>query len=245
MAIQPNIAQEEEEMSIWDHVAELRSRLLKAMLAMVITVLASVFYLANPAIEFLAQPAGGMSKFVAIEVTEKVTAYMQVALLFGFIMALPILVYQILAFVVPGLYSNEKRWVFIAIPAASLLFISGAAFAYYVLLYTALPFLDVTFMAMEEVSSSWRISNYIGFVTNLMFWIGLAFETPLLVFLLAKFHVINAGMLLKQWRFAIIIIAVLAAVITPTPDPLTMALTMTPLFAIYLLSIVFAKLAGE
>ena len=113
------------------------------------------------------------------------------------------------------------------------------------LLYTALPFLDVTFMAMEDVESSWRISNYIGFVTNLLFWIGLSFETPLLVFMLAKFHIVSSGMLLKQWRFAVVIIAVMAAMITPTVDPVNMGLLMAPLFAIYMLSVLFAYIAAS
>lgn len=231
---------EEQEMTIWDHIGELRSRLLKGMLALVVTTVASVFYLATLTIEFLAQPAGGLSKFVVIEVTESVSVYMRVALLTGFILALPIIVYQILAFVVPGLYDNEKRWVFIAIPAALVLFLSGAGFAYFVLLRSALPFLE---SFMQEVESTWRLSNYIGFVTNLMFWIGLSFETPLVVFMMAKFKVISAGQLARQWRFAVVIIAVVAAVVTPTPDPITMSLTMGPLFAVYLLSILFAWFA--
>lgn len=230
---------EEKEMSIWDHVYELRARLLKAMLALVLTTLVSVFFVANFSIDFLAEPAGGISKFVAIEVTETVGVYMRVALLSGFILAIPVIVYQILAFVVPGLYDNEKRWVFIAIPVATLLFLAGAAFAYYVMLRTALPFLK-SFLAVQP---AWRLSNYISFVTNLMFWIGLAFETPLVIFMLAKFGVVNPKMLLNQWRFAVIIIAVLAAVITPTPDPVNMALVMAPLFGVYLLSVLFAVFA--
>jgi sec-independent protein translocase protein TatC len=236
----PNVL-EEQEMGIWDHLSELRSRLLKAMAALLITTLVSMFYLAPVAIEILAIPAGGLSKFVTIEVTESVSVYMRVALLTGFIMSLPVIVFQILAFVVPGLYENERRWVFIAIPVATLLFIGGVAFTYFVLLQTALPFLD----QFLNVESSWRIANYVGFVTNLMFWIGLAFETPLVVFLLAKFKVVTPAMLGKQWRFAVVIIAIVAAVITPTPDPVTMGMTMAPLFAIYLLSILFAAIAAR
>lgn len=226
-------------MTIWDHIFELRSRLLKGMLAMVITTMASLFYLGQYAIEFLARPAGGIEKFHSLEVTESIGVYMRVSLLTGFILALPVIVYQILAFVVPGLYDNEKRWVFLAIPTATLLFIGGAAFAYYILLYTALPFLE----GFLEVQSTWSINRYISFSTNLLFYIGLAFETPLVIFMLAKFNVVSARMLARQWRFAVVIIAILAAVVTPTPDPITMTLTMGPLMAIYLLSILFASLA--
>jgi sec-independent protein translocase protein TatC len=231
---------EENEMTIWDHVAELRNRLLWGIGTMVLTVGACVAYLAPVFIKWLSLPAGHTT-FIAIEVTETFGVYMRVSLLGGFIMALPVIVYQILAFVVPGLYDNEKRWVFLAIPIATLLFIGGTAFAYYVMLPTAIPFLQGF---LRDLSTpSWRLSNYIEFVTNLMFWIGMAFETPLVVFMLAKFNVVNWRMLLKQWRFAVVIIAVIAAMITPTVDPFNMSLLMAPLFAIYLLSVLFAALA--
>lgn len=229
----------EEEMSIWDHVGELRMRLLKSMAAMLITTVVSLFFLGDTFLVLLARPIGGLQKLVAIEVTESVGVYMRVGLLAGFIMALPILVYQLLAFVVPGLYDNEKRWVFLAIPIATILFLLGAGFSYFIMLPAAIPFL----LGFLPINALPRVSTYIDFVTNLIFWIGVAFEAPLVVYMLAKFNVVTPGMLLKQWRFAIVIIAVLAAVITPTVDPVNMSILMAPLFGIYLLSIVFAWLA--
>lgn len=231
---------DEKEMTIWDHMNELRSRLLKAMAAMIITTAASIFFLAPNIIEFLAIPAGGLSHFIAIEVTETVGVYMRISLLSGFIFALPIILYELIAFIVPGLYDNERKRLFTAIPLAVLLFLSGVAFAFYIMLPAAIPFLQ---NFISGVRSDWRLANYISFITNLMFWIGVAFETPLVVFILAKFHIVTPGMLLKQWRFAIVIIAVIAAMITPTIDPVNMALLMAPLFAIYLLSILFASFA--
>jgi len=227
-------------MSVWDHIGELRKRLLWAIGALVLTTVVCLAYLAPVIIEWLTIPSGDVS-FIAIEVTETVGVYMRVSLLGGFIMAFPMIVFQVLAFVIPGLYDNEKRWVFLAIPIATLLFVGGVVFSYYIMLPAALPFLKGF---LEDISTpSWRLSNYINFVTNMMFWIGLAFETPLLVFMLAKFHIVTPKMLLKQWRFAVVIIAVIAAMITPTVDPVNMALLMAPLFAIYLLSVLFAALA--
>lgn len=231
---------EEKEMTIWDHIGEMRSRLLKGIGALVLTTVAFLVYLAPKTIEWLAIPGGGLNQFVAIEVTETMGVYMRVSLLGGFIFALPVIVYQVLAFIFPGLYDNEKRWLFIAIPAATLLFVGGVAFAYYVMLPAALPFLRGF---LEDVTPSWRLANYYSFTTNLMFWIGAAFEAPLVVYLLAKFNVVNARMLLKQWRFAVVIIAIIAAMITPTIDPVNMGLLMAPLFAIYLLSVLFAAIA--
>ena len=232
-------AETEPQLSVWDHIGELRSRLLKAMGALVITTAASFFGLASYALDFLAGPVGGLENLVAIEVTESVGVYMRIALLSGFIIALPLIVYQILAFVVPGLYENEKRWLFSAIPIATLLFIAGVAFSYFVMLPAALPFL----LGFLDVQAMVSINRYIQFVTNMMFWIGVAFETPLVVFILAKLNIVTPSMLLKQWRFAVVIIALIAAMITPTVDPVNMGLLMLPLFAIYMLSVLFAKLA--
>lgn len=226
-------------MDIWGHLADLRKRLVIAAGALLLAVVISMFLLAEPAIEFLTRPAGGLQNFVTIEVTESIGTYMRVALLTGFILALPVIVWQILLFVVPGLEKNEKRWLFSAIPIATLLFLSGAAFAYYIMLYFTLPFL-ANFM---QVEAAWRIANYITFVTSLIFWIGLSFEMPLVVYLLARLGIVKPRALARHWRIAIVVIAVVAAVITPTPDPLTMGLTMLPLFAIYMLSILFAFMA--
>lgn len=230
---------QEEEMSIWDHIGELRMRLVKAMAALVVTTIVSIIFLAERFIVILAQPVGGLGKLVSIEVTESVGVYMRVGLLAGFIMAFPVIVYQLISFIVPGLYDNEKRWLLIAIPVSTILFITGVSFAFFVMLPAALPFL----LGFLPVNAMPRISTYIDFVTNLMFWIGVSFETPLVMFVLAKFHIVTPAMLLKQWRYAVVIIAVLAAVITPTVDPVNMGLLMAPLFAIYLLSILFATLA--
>ncbi len=231
---------EQNGMSIWDHIAELRKRLLWGIGAMVVTTGACLVYLAPLIIEWLQIPSG-QTQFISIEVTENFGVYMRVSLLGGFIMALPIIVWQILAFVVPGLYDHEKRWVFTAIPIATILFLFGVAFSYYVMLPAALPFLQ-GFLS-EVATPSWRLSNYIQFVTSLMFWIGISFEAPLVVFMMAKFNIVNWRMLLKQWRYAVVVIALVSAMITPTVDPVNMGLLMAPLFLIYLLSVLFAAIA--
>ncbi|MHC1781302.1 MAG: twin-arginine translocase subunit TatC [Anaerolineaceae bacterium] len=223
---------------IGEHILELRKRLLAALLGLLAATMGS-FSLANQAIEILAKPVGGLDKLQAIGVTESVGVFMKVSLLGGFIIALPLILYEILAFVLPGLKSNEKGWLIGGIPIATLLFAGGVAFAYFVMLPTAVPFL-VGFLNVQTIP---RLSDYISFVTNLMFWFGLCFETPLLVFLLAKLHIVSAGMLLRQWRLAIVIISIIAAVATPTVDPVNMALLMAPLMVLYLMSILLALVA--
>jgi sec-independent protein translocase protein TatC len=162
-----------------------------------------------------------------------------VSLLSGFILSLPFILYELLAYILPGLTQNERRWVLISIPLASVFFLIGVAFCYFVMLPAAIPFLT----GFLGVKTTPRLSSYIGFVTNMMFWIGISFELPLLVFILAKLKIVNAKMLLKQWRVAIVVIAIVAAVVTPTPDPVNMSLLMAPLFVLYMLSILFAYLA--
>jgi sec-independent protein translocase protein TatC len=229
----------EKSMSPWDHISEMRKRLFVALMALAATTLLSFFIFSEYLANILAKPIGGLNVLVSIEVTENVSVFMEISLLCGFILAMPIILYEILGFVMPGLHPNERRYVWVSIPLATIFFLSGVLFAYYVMLPTALPFL-MSFMGIKTLP---RANHYFGFVTNLLFWIGLSFETPLIIYVLAKLHLVTARMLAKQWRIAIVVIAVLAAIITPTPDPINMGLLMIPLAALYVLSILFAYAA--
>lgn len=231
---------QEKSMSILDHFEELRMRLLKALIALAVFTFAS-FYLGEYFLELLVQPIGGLDKVQSIEVTENIGVFMRVSLLSGFILSFPFIFYQILSFILPGLKPKEKKWIFISIPFATIMFVIGVAFAYFIMLPAAIPFL-VSFLGINTTP---RLSNYINFVTNLLFWIGVSFELPLLIFILAKIKLVSANMLLKQWRIAIVIIAVLAAFITPTVDPVNMALLMLPLLTLYFLSVLLALFANR
>lgn len=231
---------QEATMTIWDHLNEMRKRLFIALAAMVVTSGLS-FVFAEQIISVLASPLGGIEQFLSIEVTENVSVFMRVSLLSGFIFAFPIILYQLLAYIVPGLYPNERRWVFLSIPFATLLFLAGVAFTYFILLPTSIPFL-INFLGIKTTP---RPSYYIEFVTGLMFWIGMLFEMPLLVFILAKLGLVTAKTLVKAWRYAIVIIAIVAAVVTPTSDPINMGLLMLPLITLYGLSILLAMIAGR
>jgi len=230
----------EDEMTIWDHLKELRNRLFIGLIAMVVTSGLS-FIFADKIIAVLANPMGGIQNFLSIEVTENMSVFMRVSLLSGFIFSLPIILYEILGFVVPGLTDQEKRWVYISIPFATLLFLCGVAFTYFVMMPTAIPFL-INFL---NIKTSPRPSFYIDFVTGLMFWVGVLFELPLVMFVLAKLGLVTAAYLLKAWRFAIVIIAVVAAVVTPTTDPINMGILMLPLILLYFLSVGMAAIAGR
>jgi sec-independent protein translocase protein TatC len=223
-------------MTILEHLVELRGRLIKAVLALVITTLVSLVF-TRRFLSLLTLPMGDNLP-QAISPTETIVIYFKVALIGGLLLAMPVIVYQLITFIVPGLYPHEKRYLLVIVPAASLLFALGVAFAYYVMLPAAIPFL-LGFMG-DIIRQQWTIERYMSLVTGLMFWVGVIFETPLVVAFLAYLGVVSPAMLWKNFRYAIVGIAVIAAVATPTPDPINMALLMLPLVLLYLLSILLA-----
>jgi sec-independent protein translocase protein TatC len=228
------------EMSFFDHIEELRKRLLIALVSLAVGVTVSLFF-GEKAVAILTLPIGGLDKLQSIEITENIGVYMRVSLLMGVILAFPMVIYQLLLFILPGLNIREKRSVLMAIPFATLFFVGGVAFAYFVMLPAALPFL-INFLG---VTTNPRLSSYISFITDLLFWIGVVFELPLLVYVIARFGLLTPKSMLKYWRQAIVIIAILAAVITPTVDPVNMSLMMIPLVGLYFISVLFAWFANR
>ena len=156
-------------MTFLSHITEFRKRLLIAVAALAVTTIVS-FIFSQTLAEFLSKPIGGLSAMSSIDVTENVTAFMKISLLSGVVMALPIILFEVLGFVMPGLNPNERKWIWMVIPTATILFAAGVAFAYFFMLPTALPFL-LNFMGITTMP---RPSNYFGFVINLMFWVGLS-----------------------------------------------------------------------
>ncbi|MGQ9492380.1 MAG: twin-arginine translocase subunit TatC [Anaerolineae bacterium] len=228
----------EAQMTIIEHLEELRQRLMKCLLAVAVTTALS-FAFTSQIMRILIAPAG--IKPVFLRPTEMFVTYFRVALLAGSILAMPVIVYQTVQFVWPGLRNSERAYLRIIVPAATLSFILGVLFTYFVLLPFSLRYL-VSFGG-DLVEAKWAISEYISFVTTLLFWSGVIFETPLIMYFLARLRLISPQFLSRNRKFAIIIIAVLAAVITPTPDPFNMGLVMLPLLLMYEAGILLAKLA--
>jgi sec-independent protein translocase protein TatC len=226
-------------MPLMEHLKELRTRLIRAAVALFISSGLSFFF-AKQVLEILIAPMGDTPP-QALKPTESLGNYMKVALICGVTLAMPVIVYQIGRFIAPGLTKKERRAIFLLVPGATLCFVAGIAFAYFVMMPAAIPFLQ-GFMA-DLVEQQWAIGEYLSFVTSLLFWMGVAFELPLFVFFLAKTGLIDAQMLSRNRKYAVIIIAVLAAVITPTVDPLNMALVMGPLIVLYEIGVLLAKIA--
>jgi sec-independent protein translocase protein TatC len=223
---------------ILEHLDALRRHLLRAILFLVLTTTLS-FAFAQRLLEFLTQPLGGLSNLQSIEVTENIGVFMRVSLLSGFALAFPYIAFELFAFVQSGLHRRSRLMVALAIPSATLLFLTGMAFAYYIMMPAAIPFL-VNFL---NIPVRVRPASYISFVTGLLFWIGVAFQMPLVVYFLARLGVVNARQLGQQWRIAVVAIAVLAAAVTPTVDPVNMGLVMAPMVVLYFLSIGLAAIA--
>jgi len=230
----------QEPMVLLEHLDVLRKHLFRSLAALAITTGIS-FAFASQILNFLSKPVGGIEALQSIEVTESIGAFMRVSLLSGVTIALPYLLFEAFAFVNPALKKRERVTILIALPFAAIMFVGGLAFAYFIMLPAALPFL-LNFMDIQTIP---RPSNYIRFVTNLMFWIGMAFQFPLIIYALAAVGLVNAKGLLNGWRFALIGIAVLAAMVTPTVDPVNMALVMAPMSLLYIISIGLAVIAGR
>lgn len=220
------------------HLVELRNQLIRVVLVLVVAV-GAAFVFAQDLLNVLAAPVGGLDKLVAVDVTESVGVFMRVSLLAGVALISPYLYFEFWLFLAPGIRARQRQVSLGLLPMAVALFLGGMWFCYAVMLPVALPFLS-TFMG---IASQWRPDSYFRFVTGLMLWIGIAFEFPILILILTIARRITPGTLLKHWRIAVIIIAVIAAVITPTVDPVNMALVMTPMIALYFLSILLSFIA--
>ncbi|MBK6646809.1 MAG: twin-arginine translocase subunit TatC [Anaerolineales bacterium] len=230
--------QKETRDALWEQVEALRFHLLRSVLALAAFVIAA-FWVAEPAMSFLAAPVGGLDKLQAIQVTEELGVFMRVAMMLGIAAAFPYIALEFWAFAAPGLKPREKKMALMGIPVGYLLFISGMAFTFYVLLPAALPFLG----GFTKIAEFWAAREYFTFITGLMLWIGLFFEFPLVIFVLTSIGLVQPKFLAEQWRLAVVIIAVLAAAITPTVDPVNMGLVMLPMIMLYFISIGLSYIA--
>lgn len=231
-------SEDETILPIFGHFNALRIHVTRAAIGVIITTLISFFFaerLLNLLLSPYAASQPGGALLQTLRPTEGIETYFRVSLLAGFILAMPIVLFEFWRFIQPALHSNERRYIYVFIPSALLLFGLGIAFAWFILAPAAIYFL-ANFMG-EIFRSEWTGQEYLSFITRLLLWIGLAFQMPVIVYFVARLGLISAATLRHQWRVAVVVIAVLAAVITPSIDPVTMLLTMAPLFILFILSI--------
>jgi sec-independent protein translocase protein TatC len=225
-------------LTILGHLSELRHRLIKCVIAVAVTTVIS-FVFASQIFHILILPTEGIN-LIYIEMTEMVSTYMKVCLTSGIILAMPYLIYQFLMFVSPALTYKEKKYVYLILPWIALMFIGGVVFGYFVLIPPAMKFL-ISF-GSDIATPQIRIGNYISVVTRLLLAIGFVFELPVVTTFLSRLGVITPKWLADKRKPAIILAFLLAAILTPTVDPINQSLVAVPLIILYEVSIWLAKL---
>ena len=227
------------------HLKVLRSVVFRSVIAFIIALPISfyiVYYLG--VFDILKKPATDRFPdlpLIYTEPTEMIATYIKVTLLLALIIALPYIMYQLVMFVRPALTSREKGYVYVMLPAIAVCFVLGASFAYFVLLPPAFNFL-FTFGG-DIAEPMIKVGKYISLLTTLMFWIGMCFEIPLILFFLSKIGIVKPQWLSKYRKLFYIIAFILGAMITPTIDPVNQALVAVPIILLYEFGILLSKLA--
>ncbi len=223
------------------HIADLRKRLVNSVIALVIGFFICFFFY-EPILEWMMVPVEAVlpenSHMVAVEVQETFFTALKVAFFTGFILSLPVIFWQLWLFLAPGLYDHEKKLVIPFVFFGTLMFLIGASFAYYIVIPYGFEFLINFGSTVVTILPS--IGKYVGFFTKLLFGFGIAFELPVITFFLAKIGLVDDKMLKDFFRYAVVIIFIVASLLTP-PDVLTQFLMAGPLILLYGVSIYIAK----
>lgn len=229
--------------SFWDHLHELRSRLLKCFLAVALG--ASLAYAIWERLwSLMAWPLTRQNlavTFIATSPLETFLTSLKLSLLTGIILAFPFIMWQVWRFLAPALYRHEKKLFLGAFAASLVLFLAGAAFAYFVVIPMGLHFLAT--YNPGSVVQSWKQADYAAFISQFLLAFGTIFELPVVTFVLARLALITASGMWSFFRYAIILIFVTAAILTPGPDPVSQILLAIPLCFLYLASILVARYA--
>jgi sec-independent protein translocase protein TatC len=228
-------------MAFWGHLEELRKRLMRAVIGLVVGTAISLIF-TRQALSWLLIPLEN-ARPVALHPTESIVIYFRVAIMLGLVLSMPYILYQIIAYIVPALERRERRILYTSVMGIGFFFALGVAFAGSVMVPLAVGYLE-GFLS-DIVEPTYSIDGYVSFVTTIMISSGVVFETPLVLALLARLGLVTSKKLAKGRRFALLGIAIIAAVITPTPDAFNMLLVMAPLTVLYEVGIVFAWFAGR
>jgi|TARA_B100001105_G_scaffold120420_1_gene96550 sec-independent protein translocase protein TatC len=223
-------------MHFLDHLEELRWRLLKSLISILIGSVVT-FYFIDLIIEFLIKPTQSLTNPMDLQVLKVQGMFMikwGIALIGGFVLAIPVLTYQLWKFIAPGLYLNERKYVGPLIFFTYLSFLVGLVFSYTVIIPFSLEFF--TSIGVDQIENNFSINYYFNFVTWLMIGSGLIFELPVLVFILSVIGLLTPAFMSHYRRHSIVIILILSAFITP-PDPVSLVLMFIPLWLLYEISI--------
>jgi sec-independent protein translocase protein TatC len=234
------------EMTLLEHLEELRGRLVKSVLGVVVGILVALIpipgvgSITENVIKLLAQKAPG-GNMLATGPGEAFFTFLQVSMLIGVALSMPIIIWQVLSFVTPALYENERRYLFIAVPGVTLSFAIGVLFCYLLMLPFAIAFLGN--FQTEIFDQHWTAERYLDFVTTFMFWVGLTFELPIVMYFLSKMGIVSAKRMAGFRKYAFVMAFVIGAVITPTPDPINQTIVSLPIYFLFELGVILARFA--
>jgi sec-independent protein translocase protein TatC len=231
----------EVEMSLFDHLDELRKRLIVALAAITVTTIGSFFFI-NQIVSFLQVPAGKV-KFIQTAPGEYFFVSFKAAAYVGILIAAPVILYQIVQFILPALSRRERRFVLPVVVASSILFGLGLTFAYYAMIPAAMNFF-VSYGA-GVVEQNWTIDKYFDLIFVILLSTGLVFEVPVLQVLLGVTGLVSSRQMFANWRYIILAAVVLGAVITPSTDPLTQTLLAGAISGLYFGGAFAVKLLGR
>jgi sec-independent protein translocase protein TatC len=239
--VSKNLSERDKELSLLQHLGELRRRLMVASFGVLVAT-AVGFYFAKDIILLLEAPAHLGKPLQIISPTEGFTTYMRVSLFTGIALAMPVILYEIYAYVDPALRPKERRFLLTLGPFVLLLFVGGMAFCYFLLLPNAINFL-FTF-GSEVFEASPRASEYISFVTTFILGVGLVFEMPVIIFAITRIGLVQRSWLAKRRPYVVLICFVLGAIITPTPDPFNQTLVAIPMYLLFELGLLLSRFGG-
>jgi sec-independent protein translocase protein TatC len=228
-----------EEMTLLEHMEELRDRIVKSVLAIGVAFIAGVF-LAGPLLKRLQVEANAVGGFDVVSPTDPITLYFKVSLYVAIGFALPVIMWQLVGFLLPGLTSKEKRFLILSMPFVIVLFLLGVAYGFFFAAPRALTFLSSFMSDIYEWSPEG--GEVINFFLTLMLGLGLAFQLPVVMFILAKLGAVTPQKMRSFRKYAVIILLVLAAIITPSTDPVNMGVVFVPLYLLYELGILTSTL---
>ncbi|MBS4022211.1 MAG: twin-arginine translocase subunit TatC [Dethiobacter sp.] len=233
-----NDSKKKSEMGLLDHLEELRTRLFICISGLVVTTAVS-FAFVDFLRSLLTRPAGDMT-FIYTRPAEALMANIRVAFIAGVIFAMPLILTQFILFISPALYKNEKKVIIPTVLAMLLFFVLGFSFAY----YTVLPFAIRFFIgfASHDLTPMFTISEYLGFATQFLFSFGFVFQMPLVFLFLGKLNIVTPGFLRKNRKYALLIIFVFAAILTP-PDVFSQIMMAVPLMFLYELGIMLVVIS--
>ncbi len=229
-------------MGFFDHLEELRWRIVKSLIALILSALACSIFYKTITQEVLLSPARDAKiDLISIEPMGQITVVIQVVLFSGLILAIPLIIWQFWGFIKPGLYIKERKYVSGIAVATIFCFLCGVAFAYFVMIPASLGF--VGGFVLEGVKNQIHVGSYLSFILGFILACGGVFEMPMLSYALSRFGIATPAFLRHYRRHAGVVILILAAVITPTPDPINQLLLAIPLYALYEISILVSQVA--